>query len=179
MVVYDYVDVSVPMLERMYKKRLKTYENLGYEVCSPTDEDEGANGGSFIGKGDWLGRFETDIREAKRSILVRAPYASEAAVKKLLPALRDARERGLEVTCATRKRAASERSDSRDVAAAALLGEAGIEATWFEDGPTRLAIIDDALIWYGSLPLLAFPKTDDCSLRLRDAELAAELKDEL
>lgn len=178
-VVYDYVDVSVPMLERMYKKRLKTYGNLGYEVCSSTDEDEGANGGSFIGKGDWLGRFETDIREAKRSILVRAPYASEAAVKKLLPALRDARERGLEVTCAMRKRAASERSDSRDAAAAALLREAGIEATWFEDGPTRLAIIDDALIWYGSLPLLAFPKTDDCSLRLRDAELAAELKDGL
>ena len=78
-----------------------------------------------------------------------------------------------------RKRAASERSDSRDAAAAALLREAGIEATWFEDGPTRLAIIDDALIWYGSLPLLAFPKTDDCSLRLRDAELAAELKDGL
>ncbi|WP_256156821.1 hypothetical protein, partial [Adlercreutzia sp. DFI.6.23] len=80
-----------------------------------------ANRGSFVGKGDWLGRFETDIREAKRSILVRAPYVSEAAVKKLLPALRDARERGLEVTCAMRKRAASERSDSRDAAAAALL----------------------------------------------------------
>lgn len=42
-----------------------------------------------------------------------------------------------------------------------------------------MAVIDDALIWYGSLPLLAFPKSDDCSLRLHDAELAAELKDEL
>lgn len=83
------------------------------------------------------------------------------------------------MTCAVRKRAASEQTDSGNVAAAALLGEAGVEITRFEGGPTRLAIIDDALIWYGSLPLLAFPKTDDCSLRLRDAELAAELKDEL
>lgn len=177
-IVYDYVDVSVSMLERMYKKRLKTYGNLGYEVCSPADEDEGAKGGSFVGKGDWLGRFEADIRKAKRSILVRAPYASEIAVKKLLPALRDACERGLKVTCAVRKRTASERLGSRDIAAAALLEEAGVEATWFEDGPTRLAIIDDALIWYGSLALLAFPESDDCSLRLHDAELAAELKDE-
>lgn len=177
-IVYDYVDVSVPMLERMYKKRLKTYGNLGYEVCSPADEDEGVKGGSFVGKGDWLGRFEADIRKAKRSILVRAPYASEAVVKKLLPALQDACERGLKVTCAVRKRTASERLGSRDIAAAALLEEAGVEATWFEDGPTRLAIIDDALIWYGSLALLAFPKSDDCSLRLHDAELAAELKDE-
>lgn len=178
-IVYDYVDVSVPMLERMYKKRLKTYGNLGYEVCSPADEDEGVNGGSFVGQSDWLGRFEADIRKVKRSILVRAPYASEAAVKKLLPALRDACERGLKVTCAVRKRQENERSGSRDTAADTLLGEAGIETTWFEDGPTRLAIIDDALIWYGSLPLLAFPKSDDCSLRLHDAELAAELKGEL
>ena len=177
--VYDYVDVSVPMLERMYKKRLKTYGNLGYEVCSPADEDEGANGGYFVGQSDWLGRFEADIRKAMRSILVRAPYASEAAVKKLLPALRDACERGLKVTCAVRKRQENERSGSRDTAADTLLGEAGIETTWFEDGPTRLAIIDDALIWYGSLQLLAFPKSDDCSLRLHDAELAAELKGEL
>ena len=178
-VVYDYVDVSVPMLERMYKKRLKTYGNLGYEVCSPADEDEGTNGGYFVGQSDWLGRFEADIRKAKRSILVRAPYASEAAVKKLLPALRDACERGLKVACAVRKRTASEQTDSRDIAAAVLFGEAGVETTWFEGGPTCLAIIDDALIWYGSLPLLAFPKSDDCSLRLHDAELAAELKGEL
>ena len=82
------------------------------------------------------------------------------------------------MTCAVRKRTASERLGSRDIAAAALLEEAGVEATWFEDGPTRLAIIDDALIWYGSLALLAFPESDDCSLRLHDAELAAELKDE-
>jgi superfamily II DNA or RNA helicase len=30
--VYDYVDVQVPMLVRMYKKRLKGYESIGYLV---------------------------------------------------------------------------------------------------------------------------------------------------
>ena len=107
------------------------------------------------------------------------PKKRRSSLQPLLPALRDACERGLKVTCAVRKRQENERSGSRDTAADTLLGEAGIETTWFEDGPTRLAIIDDALIWYGSLPLLAFPKSDDCSLRLHDAELAAELKDEL
>lgn len=51
-------------------------------------------------------------------------------MKKLLPALQDACERGLKVTCAVRKRTASERLGSRDIAAAALLEEAGVEATW-------------------------------------------------
>lgn len=178
-VVYDYVDVSVPMLERMYKKRLKTYGNLGYEVWESTGEDEAASESSFVGKSEWLGRFEADIRNAKRSILLRVPYASEAAVKKLLPALRDARERGLEVSVALQKGAASERTDSRDAAVVAMLDQADLQVARPEKGPTRLAIIDDALIWYGSLPLLAFPKPDDCSLRLHDAELAAELRKEL
>jgi hypothetical protein len=29
--VYDYVDDQIPMLERMYKKRVKGYKNIGYE----------------------------------------------------------------------------------------------------------------------------------------------------
>ena len=30
--VYDYVDIHVPTLMRMYKKRLKGYEAIGYTV---------------------------------------------------------------------------------------------------------------------------------------------------
>jgi superfamily II DNA or RNA helicase len=30
--VYDYVDAQVPMLARMYQKRLKSYRAIGYEV---------------------------------------------------------------------------------------------------------------------------------------------------
>ena len=31
--VYDYADVSVPMLVRMYKKRLAGYAALGYAIA--------------------------------------------------------------------------------------------------------------------------------------------------
>jgi superfamily II DNA or RNA helicase len=30
--VYDYVDIHVPTLMRMYKKRLKGYESMGYTI---------------------------------------------------------------------------------------------------------------------------------------------------
>ncbi len=30
--IYDYVDVNVPMLTRMYNKRLKGYNAIGYSV---------------------------------------------------------------------------------------------------------------------------------------------------
>ena len=30
--IYDYVDLQVPVLERMYHRRLKGYAELGYQV---------------------------------------------------------------------------------------------------------------------------------------------------
>jgi len=34
--IYDYVDQNVPMLMRMYEKRLKGYRSMGYSLVSPT-----------------------------------------------------------------------------------------------------------------------------------------------
>lgn len=39
--IYDYVDVHVPVLARMYKKRLKGYKALGYSVGQSAGEEEG------------------------------------------------------------------------------------------------------------------------------------------
>ena len=45
--VYDYVDAHVPMLARMYEKRLKGYRAIGYELESEPENDAGVQG--FIG----------------------------------------------------------------------------------------------------------------------------------
>jgi superfamily II DNA or RNA helicase len=37
--VYDYVDAHVPMLARMYEKRLKGYRAIGYELEGEPDND--------------------------------------------------------------------------------------------------------------------------------------------
>jgi superfamily II DNA or RNA helicase len=38
--VYDYVDASVPVLNRMYDRRLKGYKAVGYTVTRPFDSEE-------------------------------------------------------------------------------------------------------------------------------------------
>ena len=38
--VYDYVDASVPVLNRMYDKRLKAYKAVGYTVAQPSAEKD-------------------------------------------------------------------------------------------------------------------------------------------
>jgi len=37
--IYDYVDQAVPMLARMFKKRLKGYRAMGYRIAEPPTED--------------------------------------------------------------------------------------------------------------------------------------------
>ncbi len=38
--VYDYVDAAVPVLNRMYERRVKAYEAVGYSVARPSGEPE-------------------------------------------------------------------------------------------------------------------------------------------
>ncbi|MDQ2921805.1 MAG: hypothetical protein M3R52_09385 [Acidobacteriota bacterium] len=38
--VYDYVDLSVPVLNRMYEKRLKAYKAVGYTLARPSGEQD-------------------------------------------------------------------------------------------------------------------------------------------
>ena len=37
-IIYDYVDYSLPMLERMFRKRQRGYEALGYTITEPAKE---------------------------------------------------------------------------------------------------------------------------------------------
>lgn len=40
-------------------------------------------------------------------------------------------------------------------------------------------MIDEETVWYGAIPLLAFPKKEDCSIRFKSSEVAAELLSEI
>ena len=42
--VFDYADINVPMLAKMYEKRLRGYKSLGYVVGGPMTMDESAGG---------------------------------------------------------------------------------------------------------------------------------------
>ena len=44
--VFDYVDAQVPMLGRMYEKRLKGYRAIGYEMESDTSKPSASNSSS-------------------------------------------------------------------------------------------------------------------------------------
>lgn len=183
--VYDYVDLNVPMLERMYKKRLKTYARLGYEpigegwqrsgeTAEPSAESNfiGDGTSAFITAERFLATFTRDIREAKSAVVISAPFVNATLVTRLEEALLDATRRGIAVTCLIQKTTVA--ADTID-----KLSNCGCCVKLGHSGPSCYAIFDQRTIWYGSLPLLAFPKPDDCSLRLTSPEAAHQMMEGL
>jgi len=51
--VYDYVDIHIPMLMRMYKKRLKGYEAIGYTIQNGNEKSsQQSNPYEYVQSGD-------------------------------------------------------------------------------------------------------------------------------
>lgn len=170
--VYDYVDTCVPMLERMYKRRLKAYGRLGYTVRGGADVV--TDGASLVDYGSWQSAFVSDVEHAERSIVLAAPYASEKAVQLLESSLRKACERGVGVRAYVSE-PSSEDARRRAAGAVDALRSLGCRADMCECAVTGIAVIDGRISWYGSLPLLGFARADDCSLRIVNAEVAADM----
>ena len=101
-----------------------------------------------------------------------APFVNATLVTRLESSLLDATRRGIAVTCLIQK---------ATVAADTLnkLSNCGCRVELGHSGPSCYAIFDQLTIWYGSLPLLAFPKPDDCSLRLISPEAAHQMMEGL
>ena len=182
--VYDYIDASVPMLERMYKKRLKAYAALGYKVHM-ADEDGDSKAGMFAEGSSCLSLLRTDIENAVHSVSIFAPYVSSGMIRQLISSLRDAVLRGLSVHCTvgrfyqgSKDGGVGSEADSCELARR-LLESTGCLVEEDPDAPSCLAVIDREVVWFGTLPLLAFPKKEDCSLRFKSAEVAHEILEEI
>lgn len=168
--IFDYVDLSIPMLARMYQKRLKTYAKLGYEVYA-TGGSEQSDQNILIEPANAIETLVEDIVGAAKSIFIAAPYASAACLAKLGDTIRDAIARGIALEIYL---ASTPREDAKET-----LAEMNVEYAIRAEGRLCAVIIDEETVWYGTIPLLAFPKNEDCSIRFKNSEIAAELLDEV
>ena len=171
--IYDYVDIRIPMLERMYHKRLKGYADLGYQVKFGAADERV----SMIYNGRTaMAAFEQDLSDTARSIMIVSPFLQQGRVKRLLPLLRDAVARGMKVVVYTVNRPEAEESDRAETTAAVeLLKEARVDVVLHGELTQRYAVIDESIVWYGNVDLLAFGRKDADVLRFENADIAGDL----
>ena len=168
--IFDYVDLSIPMLARMYQKRLKTYAKLGYEVFAANDNKR-ADQNILVRPARAVEALADDIARATKSIFIAAPYASAACLAKLTAVLTGAAARGIALEISI---ASTPRDDVK-----AIFAEMNVSYLIKAEGRLCASVIDEETVWYGTIPLLAFPKKEDCSIRFKSSEVAAELLSEI
>lgn len=79
-VVYDYADANVRMLDRMSRKRLKGCAAQGYELRPATDV--GDVRGEFVTPESYLERFELDVVKAAKALLIASSEVHKRCVSR-------------------------------------------------------------------------------------------------
>jgi len=73
--IYDYVDLHVKMLEKMYGKRLKGYASIGYKAKAATFPDAPTN--IIFTKDSFFPVYLQDISVASKHLLIVSPFVTK------------------------------------------------------------------------------------------------------
>ena len=96
--IYDYIDIRVPMCDVMYKRRLRGYASVGYQIMSNTPMDLFNESHSIIFNGHtYQNEFFKDLSQAKYSVVISATKLWFAKHSPTLGILRNLSARGVEV----------------------------------------------------------------------------------
>ncbi len=173
--IYDYVDVHVRVLERMYQKRLHGYAELGYQAKVSTSDEKADiifNGKSFFAP------FSQDISEIAHEAFIVSPFMKRARVTDMLNLLAEPLTRKAEVIIVTRPPGDYKLSDQPGIAALiSELEEAGITVITKSSIHQKYAVLDKTIVWYGSINFLSFGRSEENIMRFENYDIAGELID--
>ena len=170
--IYDYVDIHVPTLERMYHKRMKGYAELGYQVkFGAADQFVSV---IYDGHSSML-PFEQDLDDAARSVVIVSPYLQKGRIVKLLPSLQKAVASGVEIAIHTRTAESGKLANQESVCEAIeMMRQTGIVVHTHKELNQRYAVVDESVVWYGGVDFLAFGRKDTDVLRFKNPDIAGE-----
>ncbi len=163
------------MFDKMYAKRLKTYKRIGYTLYAPdTPEKQAAN--AIYDSDTYRPVFEQDLREAVETVLISSPTLSRKRVENLVELLLPAQEQGLKAAVITwHPDVYRYGNDENRLLLLESLRTAGFEIQYAEDTCQHFAVIDEKIVWYGSMNLLSRDDVEDNIMRLESREVAEEL----
>ena len=174
--VYDYVDIHVPMLEKMYQKRVKGYAAVGYKAKTKTNEpitpDLIYDGKNFYPV------FASDVSHAKTEIMIVSPFMRKNRLTQMIKLLSPIIMNGVSVTVVTRPPEDFKEHERNTVEQnTGLLTDQGIQVRYKSEFHQKFTVIDQMIIWYGSMNFLSFGTHEESIMRFENYDLAGQLMD--
>jgi superfamily II DNA or RNA helicase len=172
--IYDYIDIHVPMLEKMYHKRLAGYAAIGYKARAESVSGESTD--IIFDNTTFLPVYKNDLLNAAREILIVSPFVTKRRVSQMLPFLVAAQDRKVRTVVVTRPAADFREKDRPALEETlTLLYAAGVHVAYKSNIHQKFAVFDQSIIWYGSINLLSFGRAEESIMRLENPGIADEL----
>lgn len=174
-IVYDYIDSHIQVFDNMYAKRLRTYKRTGFELITNGVLAK-QNVNAIYDSGSYMDVFEQDIVESEKKIIVSSPGITEDKVNRFLYLVKARQEAGCKVMVIT--------TEPQNIAYGSpefcqklinAMRESGIHVIIKENVEEHFAVLDDELVWHGGMNLLGKEDVWDNLMRVRSAQIAAEL----
>ena len=169
--VYDYVDIHEPTLEGMYQKRLKSYTAIGYTAKATPMQMEGIH--SIFENKNFFHVYSTDISTAQNEVLIVSPFLSIRRVQSALSYLATAKVYKTVVTRPPENYAEKDRARISKLIDTLLQHNVNVKTK--DSIHQKFAVIDQRIVWYGSINLLSYGVSEESIMRIESPEIAAEL----
>ena len=174
-IVYDYVDSHIPMFDNMYAKRLRAYKQIGYDVCGGISGEK-QTADAIYDSESYKTVFERDLKEARKNIIISSPAINGKKIYNLVTCLKKQQNAGVEVTIVTWEPNAYGFGDSAYwMQLHEEMRQAGFYMKLQEESCERFAVIDQEIVWYGGVNLLAKSDAEQSIMRVPSKKIAAEL----
>lgn len=160
-VVLDYVDFKVPVLNRMFAKRVGAFKKLGFGI---TQSGQKPNDELLFTDETYWEVLIRDLRQSSGSILFSAPYVSQRRVQILLTLFKE--------LVASKKL----RLIVADNAPAQRLAAIGVDVQAIGDDLISCIIIDERILWYGSINIFGIIDEGDTFIRIEDPSYASDVR---
>lgn len=153
-IVHDYADIFVPMLDKMYHKRIRGYAELGYSMNGSSQTETSL----VYDSGNYFKRYSEDIKTAAKSVVISAPTIKISYLKRILQQIPGL----VKLTIITQPTEMTEPIDS-------------VNIVFHDKVYQTFSVIDEQIVWYGNINPLSYNRSESSTLRLINASLAGKL----
>jgi superfamily II DNA or RNA helicase len=176
--IYDYVDLHVRMLEKMYGKRLKGYAAIGYKAKVTSLPEAPTN--IIFDKDNFFPVYLQDIASASKRLLIVSPFVTKKRILQMTEHFCELLKKQVKIIIVTRP--AQDFKEGRQTSLEqifSMVEETGVRLIFKSNIHQKFAIIDDKITWYGSINLLSFGYSEESIMRLESSSIAYELADSI
>lgn len=168
--VYDYVDVQIPMMQTMFHKRLKHYQNIGYGIYEQTKESSIQQ--VLFENSEVKSQLIEDIENAKKEIVIFTTTLLLSKIKDYFTLLSNTYSKGIKIYFVLSNKLKNKQLELKHIS--------GIGASFqFIEHNKHFVVIDRQTVWNLDFDIFGYNKADGYGIRISDNQLIDDILKEI